>query len=133
MNVEISGPQTAYPVEVSGWDHNEDFFVEKTELHWSEQSNFQRVHHRDGRFHRHRGFPEQLQHRGGRAGSRDDWRPLSLEEVRKQHIQQVLAMCKGNHLRAAQVLRIGRTSWYRYLKEDGYDQKVIARAKAAAG
>ena len=38
MNVEISGPQTAYPVEVSGWDHNEDFFVEKTELHWSEQS-----------------------------------------------------------------------------------------------
>lgn len=29
MNVEISEPQTAYPVEVSGRDH---------ELHWSEQS-----------------------------------------------------------------------------------------------
>ena len=38
MNAEISEPQAAYSVEVSGWDHNEDFFVEKTELHWSEQS-----------------------------------------------------------------------------------------------
>ena len=34
-------------------------------------------------------------------------------------------------LRAAQVLGIGRTSLYRYLKEGGYDQSVIARAKAA--
>jgi hypothetical protein len=48
-------------------------------------------------------FPDQLQHRGGGAGSCDDWRPLSLEEVRKQHIQRVLAMCKGNRLRAAGV------------------------------
>ena len=28
--------QHAYPVEVSGWDSHENFFVEKTELHWSE-------------------------------------------------------------------------------------------------
>ena len=27
-----------YPVEVSGWDNHEDFFVEKTKLHWSEES-----------------------------------------------------------------------------------------------
>jgi hypothetical protein len=33
FEVEISGPRTACPVAVSGWDHNEDFFVEKTELH----------------------------------------------------------------------------------------------------
>jgi len=38
MIVETSEPQTAYPVEVSGWDEHEDFFVEKTELHWSGQS-----------------------------------------------------------------------------------------------
>jgi DNA-binding NtrC family response regulator len=63
-------------------------------------------------------LPEQLQHRGTGPGSRDDWRPLSMEEVRKQHIQRVLAMCKGNRFRAAQVLGIGRTSLYRYLKED---------------
>ena len=30
------GLQEAYPVEVSGWDDHQNFFVEKTELHWSE-------------------------------------------------------------------------------------------------
>lgn len=30
--------RTAYAVEVSGWDSNETFFVEKTELRWSEES-----------------------------------------------------------------------------------------------
>jgi transcriptional regulator with PAS, ATPase and Fis domain len=76
-------------------------------------------------------LPEQLQHRGTGVGSRDDWRPLSMDEVRKQHIQRVLGMCKGNRLRAAQVLGIGRTSLYRDLKEDGYGQAALARAKTA--
>jgi len=40
-------------------------------------------------------------------------------------------MCKGNRLRAAQVLGIGSTSLYRYLKENGYDQTLTARSKAA--
>jgi transcriptional regulator with PAS, ATPase and Fis domain len=54
-----------------------------------------------------------------------------MDEVRKQHIQRVLAMCKGNRLRAAQVLGIGRTSLYRYLKEDGDGSTNLARAKTA--
>lgn len=29
---------TMYRVEVSGWDHNQQFFVEKAELHWDEDS-----------------------------------------------------------------------------------------------
>ncbi len=37
-------------------------------------------------------LPDQLQHRGSGPGGRDDWRPLSLDEVGKQHIQRVLAM-----------------------------------------
>jgi DNA-binding NtrC family response regulator len=63
-------------------------------------------------------LPEQLQRHGPRGGAQDDWRPLSLEDVRKVHIQRVLDMCQGNRLRAAQILGIGRTSLYRYLKRD---------------
>lgn len=34
---------TTYRIEISGWDQAEDFFVEKTELDWSEQRG-KRVH-----------------------------------------------------------------------------------------
>jgi len=66
-------------------------------------------------------LPQHLQHRGSRTSDGEEWRPLSLEEVRKVHIRRVLEMCQGNRLRAAQILEIGRTSLYRYLKRDGYD------------
>jgi DNA-binding NtrC family response regulator len=66
-------------------------------------------------------WPEHLQHRGPRRAQGDQWRPLSLNEVRKVHIQRVLDMCHGNRLRAAQTLEIGRTSLYRYLKRDGQE------------
>jgi DNA-binding NtrC family response regulator len=74
-------------------------------------------------------LPEQLQHRNPGSAEGDDWRPLSLDEVRKVHIQKVLEMCQDNRLRAAQVLGIGRTSLYRYLKRD----KVASRSKARSG
>jgi DNA-binding NtrC family response regulator len=63
-------------------------------------------------------LPEHLQHRAGQNTHQDQWRPLSLDDVRKVHIQRVLDMCAGNRLRAAQILGIGRTSLYRYLKRD---------------
>src|SRR5271167_4854437 len=66
-------------------------------------------------------LPEHLQHRGSRRPENEDWRPLSLDEVRKVHIQRVLELCQGNRLRAAQILGIGRTSLYRYLKRDGHE------------
>jgi DNA-binding NtrC family response regulator len=62
-------------------------------------------------------LPESLQKptaQNGHAG--DSWRPLPLEEVRKQHIRRVLESCEGNRVRAAQMLGIGRTSLYRFLK-----------------
>ena len=64
-------------------------------------------------------LPEHLQRPGPRAtGPAEVWQPLSLDEVRRIHIQRVLEMCQGNRLRAAQILGIGRTSLYRYLKRD---------------
>ena len=62
-------------------------------------------------------LPENLQKPAaqiGRAG--DSWQPLPLEEVRRQHIRRVLEACEGNRVRAAQMLGIGRTSLYRFLK-----------------
>lgn len=63
-------------------------------------------------------LPEHLQHPGPRSMGNDEWKPLSLDDVRKMHIQRVLEVCQGNRLRAAQILGIGRTSLYRYLKRD---------------
>ena len=62
-------------------------------------------------------LPEHLQKPGGHGGKgAETWLPLSLDEVRQVHIRRVLEMCQGNRVRAAQLLGIGRTSLYRYLK-----------------
>jgi DNA-binding NtrC family response regulator len=65
-------------------------------------------------------LPQHLQNRGGRlAEPQENWRPLPLEEFRRVHIERVLAMCNGNRARAAELLGIGRTSLYRFLKSNG--------------
>jgi DNA-binding NtrC family response regulator len=62
-------------------------------------------------------LPEQLRKPSTRDSAEGEgWRPLPLEEVRRMHIQRVLEMSRGNRVRAAQLLGIGRTSLYRYLK-----------------
>ncbi len=75
-------------------------------------------------------LPENFQRPNKRTDGGVEWRPLSLEEVSKVHIQRVLQMCMGNRLRAAQVLGIGRTSLYRYLKRD--HAELISRVKPRA-
>lgn len=64
-------------------------------------------------------LPEHIQRprtKGGIIG--EDWRPLPLDEVRRAHIRRVLEMCGGNRVRAAEILGIGRTSLYRFLKRE---------------
>jgi DNA-binding NtrC family response regulator len=62
-------------------------------------------------------FPEHLQKPAAQSAT-DAWRPLPLDEIRKDHIKRVLEMCNGNRVRAAQMLGIGRTSLYRHLKRE---------------
>jgi DNA-binding NtrC family response regulator len=64
-------------------------------------------------------LPEHLQKPVHAVGLEKSWRPLPLDEVRKGHIDRVLEVCAGNRVRAAQMLGIGRTSLYRYLKREG--------------
>jgi transcriptional regulator of acetoin/glycerol metabolism len=62
------------------------------------------------------------------SAAEENWRPLPLDEVRAIHIQRVLEMCNGNRVRASQVLGIGRTSPYRFLKRT--NKKAAAKAAA---
>lgn len=64
-------------------------------------------------------LPGNLRRPAGNIGPvEENWRPLPLDEVRRIHIKRVLEMCGGNRVRAAQVLGIGRTSLYRFLKRE---------------
>jgi two-component system response regulator HydG len=79
-------------------------------------------------------LPEQFQHRSSMhevMGDRD-WRPLQLETVCMQHIQRVVEMCRGNRVRAAEVLGISRTSVYRYLRLGSMKNDVATGSRGAA-
>ena len=55
-----------------------------------------------------------------------------LSQRRGSPHQRVLEVCQGNRLRAAQILGIGRTSLYRYLKCDGHEMRTRERSGGAA-
>jgi DNA-binding NtrC family response regulator len=76
-------------------------------------------------------LPEQVQRPKRRlAPNSEGWSPLPLDEIRSAHIQRMLDMCKGNRVRTAQMLGIGRTSLYRFLKRG--DNSKAAAVKGAA-
>ena len=64
------------------------------------------------------------------ALAEDGWLPLPLDEIRRIHIQRVLEMCRGNRVRAAQTLGIGRTSLYRFLKRSAKQARCQQRRAA---
>jgi DNA-binding NtrC family response regulator len=63
-------------------------------------------------------LPEQFQRvrSGDDFASDRNWRPLQLDTICQQHVQRVLELCRGNRVRASEILGISRTSLYRYLK-----------------
>jgi len=64
-------------------------------------------------------LPEDIQSPERTEAPAKSWLPIPLEAVRRDHIERVLNLCSGNRVRAAQMLGIGRTSLYRYLKREG--------------
>lgn len=50
-------------------------------------------------------------------------RSLEMDEVKRIHIKSVLDMCEGGRMKAAQILGIGRTSLYRFLKREEISAK----------
>ena len=73
-------------------------------------------------------LPEHLQKPQRRLSApSDQWKPLPLDEVRRVHIQRVLEACRGNRVKAAQTLGIGRTSLYRFLKRAAKQQAATAK------
>lgn len=74
-------------------------------------------------------LPAHLQHPHAAALDLDEhWRPVALEEVKRQHIARVLEFCAGNRVRAAQILGIGRTSLYRYFKREATQKSTTPKA-----
>ena len=64
-------------------------------------------------------LPEDVQKPERTEAPAKSWLPIPLDAVRRDHIERVLDLCSGNRVRAAQMLGIGRTSLYRYLKREG--------------
>jgi DNA-binding NtrC family response regulator len=64
-------------------------------------------------------LPQHLQRPHGRLlGVDESWHPLPLKDLCRLHVQRVLDLCHGNRVRTAEVLGVGRTSLYRYLKRN---------------
>jgi len=78
-------------------------------------------------------LPESLRRPAAEGRPETGWRPLTLQEVRREHIERVLDTCQGNRLRAAQMLGIGRTSLYRFLKRSARGVRQRGVGSAAAG
>ena len=76
-------------------------------------------------------LPEDLQSQRNRSAERKDWKPLSLEAVRKLHIKHELEMYHGHRIRAARALGIGRTSLYRHLRKDSRDTGAHEKSRGA--
>jgi two-component system, NtrC family, response regulator HydG len=76
-------------------------------------------------------LPDNLLHPTSKSDDREEWAPMSLDALCKNHVRRVLEMCLDNKLRSAQILGIGRTSLYRYLKRDSLDRIIPKKSRVA--
>ncbi len=64
-------------------------------------------------------LPPSLRNRSAPAGPGPGYPGLSLRDVEREHILTTLRDCHGNQAKAAELLRIGRNTLWRKLKEYG--------------
>src|ERR1700704_174383 len=63
-------------------------------------------------------LPEHLHNRIVPSAAGESWKHLSLDEMLMIHIKRMLGVCKGDKRQTAEVLGIGRTTLYRYLRRN---------------
>jgi len=65
----------------------------------------------------------------------DDKNMLTMEQIEKREVLRVLALCDGNIVKAANVLKMGKTTIYRKLVQWGYSVQnriLVENASALA-
>jgi DNA-binding protein Fis len=65
----------------------------------------------------------------------DDKTMLTMEQIEKREVLRVLALCDGNIVKAANVLKMGKTTIYRKLVQWGYSVQnriLVENASALA-
>jgi DNA-binding NtrC family response regulator len=76
-------------------------------------------------------LPEDLQRPSSPSSQGEDWKPTLLDDVCRQHIRRVWESCQCSPKRASQILGIGRSTLYRYLKELGLNKGANNRPTTA--
>lgn len=58
---------------------------------------------------------------------------VPLEQIERREILRAIALCGGDVSKAADALKIGRTTMYRKLRAWGYAVRLLAQASVLAG
>lgn len=58
---------------------------------------------------------------------------VPMEQMERREILRAVALCDGDAIKAAEALKIGKTTMYRKLKAWGYEVRLLAQASVLAG
>jgi DNA-binding NtrC family response regulator len=76
-------------------------------------------------------LPEHLHNRIVPSAEGESWKHLSLDEMLMIHIKRMLGVCKGDKRQTAEVLGIGRTTLYRYLRRNNPQSADLKKSRSA--
>jgi transcriptional regulator with PAS, ATPase and Fis domain len=76
-------------------------------------------------------LPEHLHTRVVPSPEGEGWKQLSMDEMIMIHVRRMLEVCRGDKARAAEILGIGRTTLYRYLRSDSQASVDFKKTRSA--